>query len=130
MNVRTGLMVALSIVVVGCNAALHQADGPVAIHTQAQAPNPGDACPAASVTGQLVADPTWGLALRGTSGTRGVVWGYGYSARRDAGKVVLLDPSGNTIAKEGDSVRLGGNVGADGAAHPCDPLVIEITKAS
>jgi len=99
----------------------------VAIRTQAQPPNPDDPCPAAAIKGQLVEDSTWGLALRSTdNATHGVVWGYGYSARRDAGTVVLLNPSGTSVAKEGDSVRMAGTVGDDGVAHPCDPLEIVI----
>jgi hypothetical protein len=59
----------------------------------------------------LVADPTWGLALAGTDASGaphrfGVVWSDVYSARRDRGAVMLLDASGNVVAREGDHVVL------------------------
>lgn len=71
----------------------------------------GAACEMRPARGVLIADPNWGLALLGTDASGdprryGVLWPDVYSARREAGKVVLLDESGNLVAQEGDHVVL------------------------
>ena len=71
----------------------------------------GAACELLPARGMLVSDPTWGLALIGTDASGGphrygVVWPDVYSARREGGTVILLDESGNVVAREGDQVVL------------------------
>ena len=87
--------------------------GPVTIQTMAENP----VCAAARVAGVLVADPHYGLAFKADGGVRGVVWPYGYSARRESdGIVVLIDPAGVVVAREGDRIDASGAVGAEGVA--------------
>jgi type IV pilus biogenesis protein CpaD/CtpE len=108
----TGMLAAL--LVVGCAPA----PGPVTLRTQA----PLTVCDAARVGGVLVADPSYGLAFLGGDHVEGVVWPNGYSARREQdGVVVLVDPSGLVVAREGDRIVAAGAIGEDGIAYPeCD----------
>jgi hypothetical protein len=76
-------------------------DGPVTIRTESQ---PSTVCMNALVSGVLVADPTYGLALRNPDYVQGVIWPFGYTARRESGVIVLIDPSGHVIAHEGDTI--------------------------
>jgi hypothetical protein len=102
----------------GCAPAI----GPVAIQTQA----PQSICAAARVGGTLVADPDYGLGYKADGGTRGVVWPHGYSARREQdGIVVLIDPSGRIVAREGDSIESAGTWKGDPEiALPCGELEV------
>ena len=88
---------------IGCSP-----DGPVTLRTTH---NAGAACDLLPARGILIGDPNWGLALMGTDASGdphryGVVWSDVYSARRDGGTVLLLDQSGNVVAREGDHVVL------------------------
>ena len=69
--------------------------------------------------GVLVADPTYGLALQGT----GVIWPRGYSARRLAGKIEILDERGYVVAREGDNVIMGNP--PNNVVEPCIPIEVE-----
>ena len=60
--------------------------------------------------------------MRGT----GVIWPVGYSARREGGKIVLLNPAGNIVAREGDLVSMG-NPPENGIVHPCTPIEVRAT---
>jgi hypothetical protein len=86
-RMRTRVLVLLALVLVGCAAA---PDGAVALQTHPQL----TICPAARVSGVLVADSNYGLAYQNEGGVQGVIWPRGYSARREAGVVFLIDPSG------------------------------------
>jgi hypothetical protein len=93
------------------------ADGPVALRTR----EPNQICAAARVGGVLVADPTYGLAFGNPGYVQGAIWPYGYSARRESGAVVLIDPSGHVIAREGDRiVAAGGSADDDAVNVDCD----------
>ena len=84
--------------------------GTIALRTQTPEP-PGtlQACMAALTSGTLVRDATSGVALRDPDGSvRQVVWPYGYTARDDGGRLVVLDASGAVVAHEGDRVSIGG----------------------
>ena len=88
----------------GCAAP----DGPVDIRTN---PVRVTICALIPQRGQIVADPTWGLALAGTDRLGsprlfGVVWPKNFSARRKDGMVQLMDERGWVIAREGDHVVL------------------------
>jgi hypothetical protein len=77
-------------------------------------------CDMALATGRLVADPRSGLGIGTTGGeTIPVLWPFGYSARRDATGIVLVDDSGGVIAHEGQAITMGGGNGADGLWHAC-----------
>jgi len=72
------------------------------------------ACPAALLEGELVADDEFGFAVTHADGfTSSVTWPHGYVAR-DADRRELLDGSGRVIAREGDHIALGGGEGAAG----------------
>jgi hypothetical protein len=95
-----------------------KADGPVPIQTRAHS---NDVCEAARVSGTLVADATYGLALDRSGRTSGAIWPFGYSARRVSGSVVLIGPSGTIVAHEGDQIVAAGAAGPDGTVEvECD----------
>jgi hypothetical protein len=97
--------------------------GPVALQTQA----PSDVCAMARVGGVLIADPTYGLAFGGDLPfVMGVIWPYGYSARRgDDGVVALIDPDGQVLAREGDRIEAAGAYGNEYVEYPqCDLRVV------
>jgi hypothetical protein len=96
-------------------------DGPVTLRTAPVSP----VCQAARLSGILVADPTYGLALKRGGTVNGVVWPDGFSAQRGAGVVVLIDPAGHVVAREGDFIAAAGAVGADGLSHPCANIHVE-----
>jgi hypothetical protein len=92
-------------------------DGPVAIQTLPAL----DICNAARVGGTLVADPSFGLAFQNPGYREGAIWPHGYSARRESGVVVLLGPSGQVVAREGDRILAAGGSGPDDAVNvECD----------
>jgi len=95
----------------------------------AQAPVPAGtpaACPEALIEGTLVADERWGMALAGTDGLRRkVLWPHGYTARREAGGLVLYDAGGSVVAREGDVVAIGGGeTGSDGPWLACGGISV------
>jgi hypothetical protein len=100
---------------------------PIALRTQAPEP-PGtpQACMAALITGTLVRDVPSGVAIRDTQGlVRQVVWPYGYAARDDGGRLVVLDAAGAVVAHEGDRVSIGGGeTGTDGTWLGCGGTTI------
>jgi hypothetical protein len=115
---RVAALAVLAVLVAGCAPA---PIGPVTIQTQP----PRTVCDAARVGGVLVADPAYGLAFKSDGGTRGVVWPNGYSARREQdGVVVLIDPSGRIVAREGDRILSAGNVHDDNITFPCGDLQV------
>jgi len=72
------------------------------------------ACPAALLEGELVADEEFGFVVAHADGfSSPVTWPNGYVAR-DAPRRELLDDSGRVVAREGDSVALGGGEGSAG----------------
>ena len=115
--VRITTIALVSLVAIACV-------GPVAIQTN---PTPETICEQARVGGYLAADARWGVGVRWEMNgeVHGVVWPYGYSARREAGGVVLLDRAGAVVAREGDRVVAGGSVGDDGTSHPCTHVHVE-----
>lgn len=110
--IRAWLASALLLGVVGCV-------GPFAT------PSP-DACPAALLEGELLADDAGGLMVRHAEGfVMSVVWPDGYAVRGGE----LLDPAGVVVAREGDVVSLGGGMNAaDTAFVVCGPFTVRETK--
>jgi hypothetical protein len=98
------------------------ADGPVTIATERSAIR---VCPAARIGGRLVGDTEWGLALENAGNRSGAIWPHGYSARRIAGIVHLVDAQGNDIAHEGDLIHAGGSSDDDGTARVCFGITVE-----
>jgi len=114
MSVKSAAVVVLAAPEAACGAA----DGPVVIRTQAQ---PLEVCEAARGGRTLVADPTFRLAFENPGYRQGATWPYGYSAHRESGVIVLFDPSGKTIADEGDRILAAGGVATDNAVNvDCD----------
>jgi hypothetical protein len=73
--------------------------------------------------GTLVPDPRSGLALATPTGERiPVMWPFGYSARLVDAVIELVDSSGNFVAREGDTVEMGGGFGANGLFYACTGL--------
>lgn len=95
-------------------------------------PNPGipqpseEACDAALLEGSLVADDAGGFLVAHESGAvTAVSWPEGYEVQVLDGARVLLDPSGNVVAREGDVVSLGGGMNADDTAFVvCGPFTV------
>ena len=103
----------LSVVIAGCSIP----DGPVAIKTESGKGGDGPCLLVGGVEGVLVAEPTWGLTMAGI----GVIWPHGYTARREQGKILLFDRTGNIAAREGDKVNMGNPV-MNGVTTPCTPI--------
>jgi type IV pilus biogenesis protein CpaD/CtpE len=114
---RLAALAVLAAVVAGCAPARI---GPVTIQTQL----PRTICEAARIGGVLVADPAYGLAFKSDGGTRGVVWPSGYSARREQDVVVLIDPSGRIVAREGDTIVSAGVMKGGNISFPCGDLQV------
>lgn len=105
---RIGALALLAVVVVGCSVQLKTAAAPV------------DACDDALGSGRLVAHAQSGLGLADATGaTFPVLWPFGYSARREAAGVVVVDETGKAVAREGEFIQAGGGFGNDGAFAIC-----------
>jgi hypothetical protein len=104
----------LAAMVAGCASA---PIGPVAISTMA----PISVCAAARVGGTLVYDATYGLGFKSGDSARVAIWPNGYSARREQdGVVVLIDPSGQIVAREGNRIVAAGANGDTAVYVECD----------
>jgi hypothetical protein len=102
---------------------------PATVALRTQAPEPAgtpQACMASLVEGSLVRDAPSGVAVRDAQGlVHQVVWPFGYSARDDGGRLVVLDASGSVVAHEGDRVSIGGGeIGTDGTWLGCGGTTI------
>ena len=113
-----GLVILAGVLVGGCT---------VSLRTRTE---PAGACPLMAIGGVLRTDFNWGLGVEGGGKLFGVVWPYGYTARRDADGVALVDRDGRRIAKEGDSIMMAGTIGSDGVLHPCDPPDLRILSTT
>lgn len=82
-----------------------------------------------AIEGVLKTDLVRGLGLENRRRFTGVVWPHGYSARRDAdGLVSLLDREGRVLAREGDTVAMGGSHRDDGVIYACDPPDLRVVE--
>jgi hypothetical protein len=84
---------------------------------------------AARVGGILVADPTFGLALKNSDEDSeyvdGAIWPFGFSARREHGVILLIGQAGQVVAREGDRIRAaGGSAGDDAVNVDCNITVL------
>jgi hypothetical protein len=113
---RVAVLTVLAALVAGCGAADRPTAAPVAIRTLDR---PYTVCDTAAIRGTLVADPTYGLALDTPGHREGTVWPYGYSARRESGTIVLVDSSGDVVAREGDDILAAGGFGDGYATVEC-----------
>lgn len=107
----------LALGVAGCTVV----SGPVPLRTRPNPPYANEVCEMGSIGGVLAPDPTYGLGLRNSGGAvTGVVWPFGYTARREPGDIILLNRLGRIVAREGEHLTLAGGWDDDGVAHPCD----------
>jgi hypothetical protein len=124
-----------TIALVGCArggpSASPAADGtpPATVALRMQAPEPAgtpQACMASLIEGILVRDAPSGVAIRDPQGlVHQVVWPFGYAARDDGGRLVVLAASGSVVAHEGDRVSIGGGeIGTDGTWLGCGGTTI------
>jgi hypothetical protein len=109
-------LLAMAVAIGACTAT--PSDGPVAIRTEAMGP----ICEAARIGGILVPDANYGLGFREGGYEYGAIWPDGYSAQRAGGKIVLLDPSGHFVAREGDYIVAAGAVNSNGAGRACTDI--------
>ena len=87
--------------------------------TAGPTPSPtSEPCMTALAEGTLV--PKRGtLDLQSTTGqTLAISWESGYTVRQDGGVLVVIDPLGKIVARQGDFVRVGGGFG-NGVFHAC-----------
>jgi hypothetical protein len=90
------------------------------------ADGPSLACRDALGGGRLVADARSGLAVVDEEGEVTVVrWPFGYTARQEVGRIALVDPTGRTVARDGDTIRFaGGEVAGTWHVCPWDSVVV------
>jgi hypothetical protein len=129
------LAAAVSFSLVGCASAPEPSrDGcgtgicPVALKTSPNPPGPNEPCPLMAIIGVLAPEPTYGLGLRNEAGrVVGVIWPFGYFARRDDAGTILFNQGGRALAREGDTVQTAGWIDArDDVAHPCASPELEV----
>jgi hypothetical protein len=117
------IVVALALLVIGCGAV----DEPVHLLTgDYQGMASSDSCFAATGSGLLIVDPTYGTAIIAnhlddmvelTDLPVTVAWRPGFTARRSGSEVEVLDPHGNAVAMTGRNYRLwGGYADAGGSS--------------
>jgi len=116
---RSLAALALTVVIAACGT-------PVGLRTQ---PGPISACMDALATGTLVASSRSGLAISASDGAIvEVEWPFEYTAQRDAVGLILIDSTGQIVAREGQLIQMGGGTGADGVFHAC-PGSISVVAA-
>lgn len=69
----------------------------------------------ALMSGTLVRHAESGLAVATGNEVTPIVWPFGYTARIEIDRAVLVDESGRTVAREGDEIATGGGFAADDA---------------
>jgi hypothetical protein len=102
---------------------------PIALATsQPQPAGPNSGCPAALLTGTLVAHREWGIAAMAGSGqVERIVWPNGYYGLEIDGRVALLNESNRVVALVGDRIEAGGGYapyGTDDLFHVCGSLEV------
>lgn len=85
---------------------------------------PTRACDQALASGILVSSRQSGLALSEPDGPNIIVlWPFGYTSRGFVGSMELVDPTGRTIAREGETVRMAGGTNLDGVFVACSGTI-------
>lgn len=105
---RGGAVVVAGVLLGGCGLV---GGGLIPVPTQEPIlPFEQQACPAALLQGMLVADPRWGMAVadRFEGRVKKVLWPYGWAARSEGGRRVLLNEARQVVGGEGDLIQFGG----------------------
>ena len=84
----------------------------------------GCGCPAALLSGELVAQGEELGVDVGANQVERVKWPFGYGVRRDGAILVLTNIMGSVEAREGDQVELGGGEAGDGVFGVCGQIVV------
>jgi hypothetical protein len=84
------------------------------------------ACPTALLEGVLVADGDGGLGVQAIEGAvLHVRWPDGVGVGTDGDQLVLRNPLGMVVAREGEFVSMaGGQTGDDGDFGACGPIAV------
>ncbi len=83
-------------------------------------PEPGTVgCLANVIEGGLVPDSAAGVAIEAAGQHLPIHWPAGYAGRRDGGIVVILDPSGQIVARTGTHIDLNGGESERGVWIAC-----------
>ena len=56
------------------------------------------------------------------------MWPFGYSARLVDGVIELVDGSAKFVAREGDTVEVGGGFGANGLFYACSDGLVRVER--
>ena len=126
MNIRLAVLALLAVVLAACSAAPAVTVAPtvapnVALRT---APVANAACMDALMSGALARHPQTGLGITSAEGQANAVeWPFGYSARNEGGRIVLVDATSKVVAREGDKIQVGGGFG-NVIWHACGPVSV------
>jgi hypothetical protein len=93
---------------------------PVELATMPRPPGPNNGCILMEVGGTLVPHPIFGLGLLRDGNLRGVRWPFGWTARREAEGIVLINRAGDIVAREGGRISMEGGSTSD-YDFLCDP---------
>ena len=91
--------------------------------------NAGNACDAALIAGSLARSEATGLGVRNDDGVVDpVVWPFGFTIGQGVTRVLLIDPTGRTVAREGDRIEAGGGANAEGifAICPAESIRVQV----
>jgi hypothetical protein len=124
---RIAALVVAALVVAGCGVVPGQGNatpGPISLRTAAS-PVPESPCAGTTVEGTLVesAASGLGLLLASAPGPTAVTWPYGWTAGPSIGGSNLMDPTGNTVARTGDIVRIEASALGGGSWLVCGQVV-------
>jgi hypothetical protein len=78
-------------------------------------------CDLALISGIVARHPESVLGLRGRRSNKvaPLFWPFGYTAREEQGGIVLVEPHGTVVAREGDHVAMGGGLNVEGETEAC-----------
>lgn len=117
---------ARAVVVVVALAAIAVACLPAPAVTLRTAPAPPQACMDALLVGTLARHPFTWLGITSADGqSTPVEWPFGYTARGEGGRIVLVDESGIVVAREGDEILVGGGFGTN-LWHACGSVSVAV----
>ena len=105
------LVLAAIVALAACDATAEPEVFVIVVPTQPP-PVAQQACMSALLTGTLVTDQRWGMAVRASDGSViKVIWPNGYVGRASDAGVELLDGHGEVIGRAGEPIEVGGGLG-------------------